>query len=310
MAACRRPDRGRERGPSRTCTVRIGESCPAKGAANQPFSRLPVPTATKGWSSSKPRFNSRSCVNLGTIARLPAGRDTLGGRRIVAQQGGNRLSLRDGERPSRHIGKRGVMADTQQVEDGRREVLGFESTLAWVGAVAVARAEDLSAADAGTGECEAEDISPVIAPAVSVDPGRAAEFPNGHDQGLAEQAAIGEVVEERRETNVEDRAQHVLKAVGVLGVRVPEGVRDGLVAGISRPVDVNQPRPRFHQPSSENQRLAPLVPARSVLWSVAVPDASRTPGDLFRRPVSQKLRASAGRRSPWPAALQERPGVD
>ncbi len=73
MAACRRPDRGSERGPSRTCTVRIGESCPARGAANQPFNRLPGPTAPRGWSSSKPRFKSRSCVNAGTSARLPVG---------------------------------------------------------------------------------------------------------------------------------------------------------------------------------------------------------------------------------------------
>ena len=99
----------------------------------------------------------------------------------------------------------------------------------------------------------------MVASTVGVNLRRPAEFSDGHDQRLAKQAAVGEVVQERGESDIEDRAQHVLKAVGVLGMSVPKGVGDGFIAGISRPVDVNQPRPGFDQASSQNERLAPLV---------------------------------------------------
>ena len=234
MAACRRPERGRARGPRESARRGRFESTPARGAASQPFNRLPGATAARGWSSSKPRFNNCVTRELGHKCQVAGRGHALGRRGCIAQQ---RVKIGspfgNEERTARHIGECGGVWDTQQVEDGRGQVLWFESTVAWVGAMAVARAVDLSAADAGPGECEAEDMSPVVAPALSVDPGRAAEFADGHDQGLGEQAAIVEVVEERGETDVEDRAQHVLKAVGVLGVRVPERVGDGFIAGIS-----------------------------------------------------------------------------
>ena len=81
------------------------------------------------------------------------------------------------------------MADAEQVEDRRRQVLGLDLVGAGVGAQGVAGAIHLGRPDACAGQGEAEDVAPVVAAALAVDLRRAAELADGDDQRLVEQAA-------------------------------------------------------------------------------------------------------------------------
>ena len=64
------------------------------------------------------------------------------------------------------IGKRRRVADAQQVENRRGQVLRLDPAVARIAAVLVARSIDLRPADAGAGQHEAEDMPPVVAAAV------------------------------------------------------------------------------------------------------------------------------------------------
>ena len=98
---------------------------------------------------------------------------------------------------------------------------------------------------------KAEDMSPVIAAALAVDLRSAAEFADGHHQRLGQQATLVQILDQRGEADVELRAEHVLQAVGVLGVRVPHRVVDGRVARLARPIHVDQPHAGLDQPACQ-----------------------------------------------------------
>ena len=83
---------------------------------------------------------------------------------------------------------RGV--DAQGVEDRRAEVVGADGIAGRIGGPAVGGAEDVTAADAGSGQDGRVTVRPVLAAAVGLgDPGRAAELADPDDQRLVEQAA-------------------------------------------------------------------------------------------------------------------------
>ena len=74
-------------------------------------------------------------------------------------------------------------------------------------------ADDAAAVDAAAAEHHGERRPPVVAAGVLVDPRRAAELA-GHDhQRRVEQAAVGQVAEQRRHAGVERRQQLVLQRV-------------------------------------------------------------------------------------------------
>lgn len=83
----------------------------------------------------------------------------------------------------------GLAQRLEQVFDGDGAVGDF-------GAVVVGRTDHLSAADAGAGEPEVEVAGPVIASAVLVDLGSAAELSHAHDERAFQQSALAEVGEQ------------------------------------------------------------------------------------------------------------------
>ena len=190
-------------------------------------------------------------VAAGGCARLGGG--------AAAEDFADRVPLGDADRPARGVGEEGVVADAEQVEDRRRQVLRLDLARVRIGADGVAGAEHLRRPDAGAGQREAEDVAPVVAAADAVDLGRAAELADRHDQRLVQQPALVEVVDQRGEGDVELRAEDVLQPVGVLGVRVPHRVIDRVVARLARPVDVDEPHPGLDQPPGEQDALAPLA---------------------------------------------------
>jgi len=79
-----------------------------------------------------------------------------------------------------------------------------------------------TAANAGAGERHAEDVSPVVPPALFVDAWRAAELAGYHDEA-SPPAPRGSLRSSIRASKLtfEHRTERILQAVGVLGVRVP-----------------------------------------------------------------------------------------
>ncbi len=114
--------------------------------------------------------------------------------------------------------------DAEQVINGGRQIVRAHRVRRRIGAVLVAGAEDLAAGDAGAGQREAEHGTPVIAPSLTVDPRRSAELADGDNQRLMQQTALLQVLQQGGEADVELGAEHVLKPLGVLGVRVPHRV--------------------------------------------------------------------------------------
>ena len=167
---------------------------------------------------------------------------------------------------------------------------GCDAIRGRVAAGLVAGAVHLAAADAGAGQGEAEHVPPVVAAAELVDLGRAAELADGHDQRFVQQPALVEVFDQRREADVEHRAEHVLQPVGILGVRVPQRVVDGRVARLARPADVDQPHAGLDQPPRQQHALPPAVLA------VALADPLGLVANLKR--LAGLRRRSAGRRRP------------
>ena len=108
---------------------------------------------------------------------------------------------------------------------------------------------------------EAEHRPPMVAPAVAVDLRRAAEFADRHDQRFIEQAALVQVFDQGRKADVELRAQHIFQPVGVLGVRIPQRIIDGVVARLARPLHMHQPHARLDQPPGQQHALPPAVAA-------------------------------------------------
>ena len=71
----------------------------------------------------------------------------------------------------------------------------------------VGLADRLAAADAAAGQHGTEHVVPVVAAVVAVDLGRAAEFAEHGHERLVEQAALGQIGEQRRQGRVERRRQ-------------------------------------------------------------------------------------------------------
>lgn len=95
----------------------------------------------------------------------------------------------------------GGLGDAEGVVDGGGEVLGGLGVAGGVAAVFVGGADDRAAGDAAAGEEDALDEAPVVASGELGagdlgDLGGAAEFAGHDDEGVVEEAAVVEVVEE------------------------------------------------------------------------------------------------------------------
>src|SRR5262245_43934096 len=153
------------------------------------------------------------------------------------------------------------MIDAEQVEDCRGEIVRSNRIVLRIGTILVAGAEDLAAGDTRPGQGETEYRAPVVTAAQVVDPRRSAKLADDHHQRLAQEAALLQVLHQGREADIEDRAEDVLQAIGVQGVRVPHRVIDGRIARLAAPVDMNESYPRLDEPTGQQHRLAPGVPA-------------------------------------------------
>src|SRR5262245_36453383 len=114
--------------------------------------------------------------------------------------------------------------------DGRRQVGGRRRVARRFGGVAVAGAVDRAAADAGAGEDRGEDSSPVVAAITAcagpaddrlADARRAPHFAGPDNEGLVEQAAIVEIIEQRRKSAVGDGTKALAQIDEVAIVRIP-----------------------------------------------------------------------------------------
>ena len=102
-------------------------------------------------------------------------------------------------------------------------------------------------------------MRPVLAAAVGLgNARRPAELADPDDEGLVEEPARAEVIEERREPLVGRRHQSILKLVEVVTVGVPE------VLAVVMPVDCDQTDARFDKSAAKQQALPVNVPAVAV----------------------------------------------
>jgi hypothetical protein len=85
------------------------------------------------------------------------------------------------------------------------------------------------------------------------------ELADRHDERFGKQAAVFEIVEQRGERHVEQRAKRVLQTIGVERVGIPHRVVDGAVARLARPVHVHKPHARFNEASRQKTTLPPSM---------------------------------------------------
>ncbi len=149
-------------------------------------------------------------------SRVAAGPATFGGCGFVTQQAVKRFAPRDEMGPVALVVEDSLGVDAEYMEDGRGEVMGSQRVARGVSADAIACAEHLAAGNARAGQRKAKHMAPVIAPPHAVDARRPAEFADRDDQRLLQQTAVLQVIQERREGDVELRAEHVLQPVGIL----------------------------------------------------------------------------------------------
>jgi hypothetical protein len=117
-----------------------------------------------------------------------------------------------------------VPIDAEGFVDGGEQIAHAGGAARDLSAVGIGRADDAASGDAAAADGEGPAVGPMVAAAIVIDEGGAAEFAHGEDDGGIVEAAVFEVVEERRQGAVEGRAEAVAVALVVLGVGVP-GVR-------------------------------------------------------------------------------------
>ena len=143
------------------------------------------------------------------------------------------------------------------------------------------------APDARPGQRDRKDVSPVIAPGIAVELGRASELAQPDDQRLVEQSPLRQILQQRGIRLIHHRHQEVLARLRVCRVRVPSPLV-GLVLD-ARPVDPHDRRAGLDQSPGQQHALGI---ARS---SVAITDGIR-----FLRQVERLAR---GRSTEQPQRL-------
>ena len=157
-----------------------------------------------------------------------------------------------------------VMAKLDEVE-GR-----LEPAVDCIAALPVGGADQAPALHAAAGQSHGKDVPPVVAAAIGVDLRRAAELPHPDHERVVEQAALLQVLQQRRIGQVHRRHERGLETLGVLGVRVP-GRRDGVVFFPPRPVHLHQRHARFDQPPREQNALAETIAAETTVIEIVNP---------------------------------------
>jgi len=156
------------------------------------------------------------------------------------------------------IEEHGVFADAQAVEDGRADVGWREGTRDGVGGDVIGLADDLAAANSGSGKEGGIDAGPVVATGEGV----GAEFSNArcpsefaHDDhhGLIEQAGLGEVGHEGVQAEVESGKEIGFQTTPVVDVSVP-GLDDSHGS-------LNDGDAGLDESTGEEERLAEFVAA-------------------------------------------------
>jgi len=89
----------------------------------------------------------------------------------IAQQREERLAQRGVKRAARRVGKRRRVAHAQKVQNCRRQFLRFDSAVARICAVLVARSIDAGPADPRPRQRETEHVPPVVAASLRIDLG-------------------------------------------------------------------------------------------------------------------------------------------
>src|SRR5207237_734218 len=139
----------------------------------------------------------------GPGAASPALRRHWGRRRwwparatALSQQLVEHAAFGDGEWSALRVADLAARIDAQAVVEGSGEVAGGDRVGGGVGAVRRAGAEDLPAADAAAREQRAEDVRPVVPPAVGVELRRATELAHHDYQRLVQHSPLVQVGEE------------------------------------------------------------------------------------------------------------------
>ncbi len=88
--------------------------------------------------------------------------------------------------------------------------------------------------------------------------GLAAELADPGDEGFVQEAALGEIVQERDERGFRRRQEVVLEAMEIVAVRVPERV------AVVVPVDRNQRHAALDKPAGEEHALPVDIPPVAV----------------------------------------------
>ena len=187
-------------------------------------------------------------------------------------------------RPVRSIiSFRGVEAEPP--EKGGGQVGGGNGIGFGTGTELVAGADNGSAADTAAGQDNAVAVGPVIAAAGAIDPRAAAELAHGDDERRVEQAAIGQVVDQRRERQVGRREQVVLEP----GEDVLMGVPVGELAVVLAIVNGDKPDARLDQPAGQKYTLAVLGAAVAVAEPGVFLVKVEGPADRRRSEQSERL---------------------
>ena len=128
------------------------------------------------------------------------------------------------------------------------------------GPEAVARSVHLPTTDAATGQGHRVDTRVMIAAGRAVDTRRAAKIGEDGDERGVERATVGEILQERRHTPVEDGEEPRLEPVEVVAVGVPHVAR-GAVEVPRRAAHLHHRHSRLGEPARQEQAAATDVVA-------------------------------------------------
>src|SRR5262249_52886987 len=153
-------------------------------------------------------------------------------------------TLRNRHGPAAAVGHRHLRVDPQALVYRGAHVGGADRVVADVGGLGIGAAVQRAAADARPPEPHRIAEGPVVAAAIGVDPRRAAHLAHHHHQRLVEEAALLEVLQERRVNAVELGQVDLTQDGEVARVRVPAVVVDLHAVPEQVPGDVDEAHTR------------------------------------------------------------------
>src|SRR5262249_17759727 len=151
-----------------------------------------------------------------------------------------------------------------------------------MGAVPAAGAEGGAAAYAAAGQDDRVHRRPVLAAAPFVDLWRAAELAEPYDQGLVQQAALGQVLQKHCVTPVLDRQDAVLEKLEVVPVRVPGQRQTPGKAIETNRVDIDERDTGLDESAGQKAALAEDC-VRSDRAAARLPALAAVPGGWLTR---------------------------